>query len=146
MYQIIQTKVMTVKEASENKISSESQVLELCKDMVSMAQESFQILTLNAKHFVIDRHMITLGLVNQSLVHMREVLRPCIMDAACSYIAVHNHPSGDLTPSPDDIFITRKLIEVSKLIDIPILDHVIVGERDSKSNCLSMKAQGLFAF
>jgi len=146
MYQVIKTKFSIIKEASKNRIHDENAVLALCKDMATMAQESLQIITLNAKNFMIDRHLITLGLVNQSLVHMREVLKPCILDSAVSFIAVHNHPSGDLTPSVEDIKITRKLIEASKIVEIPILDHVIIGRRDSKDYCLSMNEKGICQF
>ncbi len=73
--------------------------------------------------------MITVGLANQSQIHPREVFRPAILDAAVSILIAHNHPSGNLEPSEADLVATRRLVEVSKTIGIPVLDHVIVSQQ-----------------
>jgi len=146
MYQMIQTKISTVKEAQDISINKPEAILEQCKDMTELAQESFQILTVNAKGKLIDRHLISLGIVNASIVHPREVLRACILDSASAYIAVHNHPSGDTTPSAEDIIITRQLIEASKILDIKMLDHVIVGRYQATPRFLSMKKENICQF
>lgn len=146
MYQTIQTKFMTVKDATEIKISSSDKVIDICKDMSFLAQESFQVLTLNAKNILIDRHMITLGLANATLIHSREIFRPAIQDAALSIILIHNHPSGDTTPSPEDLRITKKLIEAGKIIDIEILDHIIIGKQNGEPHCMSLKEEGICSF
>ena len=94
--------------------------------------ERFWILALNAQHAVIknDPIVITSGLVNSSLVHPREVFRAAVVAGASAVILVHNHPSGDPTPSAEDRAITDTLIAAGRLLDIPVHDHVIVaGER-----------------
>jgi DNA repair protein RadC len=91
-------------------------------------QESFWVILLNRKNFSKGRHMVTLGTVSSCLAHPREVFRPAILGGAAAIICVHNHPSGDPLPSNADIQLTRQLREASKAIDIPLLDHVIVGE------------------
>ena len=146
MYQTIQTNIPKVKESQDIQIKSPGIVLEQCKDMANIAQESFQILTLNAKNKLIERHLISLGVINASIVHPREVLRACIEDSAVAYVAVHNHPSGDVTPSAEDVKITRQLIEASKIMDIPMQDHVIIGRKDKNPTFLSMREEGLVNF
>ncbi len=71
--------------------------------------------------------LITRGILNSSLVHPREVFRAAIAEAAAGIIVVHNHPSGDPTPSADDRAVTRQLVEAGRLLDLPVYDHVIVG-------------------
>jgi DNA repair protein RadC len=74
--------------------------------------------------------MVTLGVLDSSLAHPREVFAAAIRDRASSILLVHNHPSGDPTPSPDDLAITKQLVGAGKLVGIPLLDHVIVaGDR-----------------
>jgi DNA repair protein RadC len=90
-------------------------------------QEEFHVLILDNKHRVIEEKMITLGTLNQSLVHPREVFVSAIELRAAAIILVHNHPSLDSKPSTQDIEITKRLTEVGKLIGIEILDHVIIG-------------------
>ncbi len=96
-------------------------------------QEEFHIVTLNTKNRVISTHQITVGTLDASLVHPREVFRPAIRDAASSVILVHNHPSGDPTPSPDDRHVTQRLEAVGELLGIAVLDHIVLGEATSVS-------------
>jgi DNA repair protein RadC len=91
-------------------------------------QEAFHILILDNQHRVIEEKMITLGTLNQSLVHPREVFVSAIELRAASIILVHSHPSGDVRPSNQDIEITKRLSEVGKLVGISVLDHVIIGD------------------
>jgi DNA repair protein RadC len=91
-------------------------------------QEEFHILILDNKHRVIEEKMITLGTLNQSLVHPREIFAPAIELRAASVILAHSHPSGDAKPSNQDIEITKRLCEVGKLMGIEVLDHVIIGD------------------
>jgi len=146
MYTSIQTQLMKVKEASNNHMSDPQQVSKHCQDIADLAQEAFQIITLNSQNMMIDRHLITLGILNASLVHSREVFRPCIQDSAAALILVHNHPSGDITPSAEDIRITKKMIEAGNILDIKPLDHVIIGKKDGKVQYLSMREEGLCQF
>lgn len=120
-------KLPQVAEADGNKIFTPSDVFNMCADLRTLAQESFQILTMDTKYFIINRHMITLGLLNGTMYHPREVFRAAILDGADSIIAMHNHPSGDPNPSAEDVKMTKQLAGASKIIGIEMLDHVIIG-------------------
>lgn len=89
--------------------------------------EQFHVVLLNGKHRVIREELISQGTLTSSPVHPREVFAPAIRHSAAAIILVHNHPSGDPTPSADDIEITRRLAQVGELVGIRVLDHVIVG-------------------
>lgn len=90
-------------------------------------QEEFHIVTLDTKHKPLRTHRITVGTLDASLVHPREVFRPAIRDAASAILLVHNHPSGDPTPSREDRAVTTRLTESGNLLGITVLDHVIVA-------------------
>ena len=90
-------------------------------------REEFHIITLDTKHQVIDTHQISIGTLDASLVHPREVFRPAIKDAASAIILVHNHPSGDPTPSPEDHQVTRRLETAGENLGIDVLDHIVLG-------------------
>lgn len=92
-------------------------------------REHFVAVLLDSKNQVQKTATIHIGTVNMSIVGPREVFREAIREGASSLIVAHNHPSGDPTPSPEDIEVTRRLVEVGALLDIPVLDHVIIGER-----------------
>ena len=96
-------------------------------DMRALPIEEFRILLLNTRNQVVSQKTISRGTLNGSLVHPREVFRHAIALSSNSLICVHNHPSGDPSPSDDDLAITRRLVEAGKLIDIQVLDHVIIG-------------------
>ena len=120
------------------KISSSSEAIAFCQRFFSRLssdakQEEFHIVTLDTKNQVIDTHQITVGTLDASLVHPREVFRPAIKDAASSVILVHNHPSGDPTPSREDIAVTRRLTDSGNLIGIDVLDHIVLGRKSSVS-------------
>lgn len=92
--------------------------------------EEFHLLALDSQSQVLRDLLITRGLLNSSLVHPREVFRAAIAEAAAGIIVVHNHPSGDPTPSAEDRAVTRQLVEAGRLLDLPVYDHVIVaGDR-----------------
>ncbi len=93
-------------------------------------QEEFHMVTLDTKNQPIASHQITVGTLRNSLVHPREVFRPAIRDAANCIIVVHNHPSGDPTPSDQDISVTERLESAAEIIGIPLIDHIVVaGEK-----------------
>jgi DNA repair protein RadC len=98
-------------------------------------QEEFHIVTLDTKNRIIDTHCITVGTLDASLVHPREVFRAAIRDAAKSIILVHNHPSGDATPSREDFRVTERLEEVGTTIGIQVLDHIVLGHPE----CVSIR-------
>ncbi|HEV8124143.1 MAG TPA: DNA repair protein RadC [Gemmatimonadales bacterium] len=92
--------------------------------------EEFHLLALDSQSQVLRDVLITRGLLNSSLVHPREVFRAAIAEAAAGVIVVHNHPSGDPTPSAEDRAVTRQLVEAGRLLDLPVYDHIIVaGDR-----------------
>ena len=103
-------------------------------------REVFVAFYLNTRHRILRAHIISVGTVNASLVHPREVFRPAIRHAATALIVAHNHPSGDPQPSGDDIEITQRLRKVGDLLGIELLDHIIVAGRRSTSS----REQGLF--
>jgi len=102
-------------------------------------KEHFVCLFLNTKNHVIAQETMSIGSLNASIVHPREVFRAAIKRSSASIICVHNHPSGDPTPSPEDIQITRRLIESGELLGIEVLDHIIIGDQQF----VSLKEQGL---
>ena len=95
--------------------------------MRDLAVEEFHVLALGSQSQVLADVLITRGILNSSLVHPREVFRAAIAEAAAGIIVVHNHPSGDPTPSADDRTVTRQLMDAGRLLDLPVYDHVIVG-------------------
>jgi len=103
------------------------QVVEERAYIADLAAEEFHVLALDTQSCVLRDILITRGILNGSLVHPREVFRAAIAEAAAGIIVVHNHPSGDPTPSADDRAITRQLVEAGKVLDLPVYDHVIVG-------------------
>ena len=96
--------------------------------MRDLRQEEFHALLLNTQHRVIRDVLVTRGILDASLIHPREVFRVAIVECASGVILVHNHPSGDPTPSQEDRAVTHQLAAAGKAIGIPVLDHVIVGE------------------
>ena len=127
MYKEIVFSAMQLKEPNGQRIVTPQEVYVLLSDLTTCAQEQFVVLTVNTKNRMIDRHMVALGSVSSTLVHPREVFRPAIMDSAVNIIVAHNHPSGDPSPSMEDIQITKKLIEAGKVVGIGVIDHIIIG-------------------
>jgi len=102
-------------------------------------QEEFWVLHLDTQNQIIIERCLTIGLLNTSLVHPREVFAPAIVAGAASLILVHNHPSGDPEPSPEDIAVTRQLVESGRLLGIPVRDHVVLGD----GGYVSLEERGL---
>ena len=90
-------------------------------------REHFWALLLNAQNHLLKAHPVATGTLSACLVHPREVFKPAVLEAAAHLILVHNHPSGDPTPSKEDLRLTRQLVECSRFMDIRIHDHVILG-------------------
>jgi DNA repair protein RadC len=90
-------------------------------------QEHFYVLILNSQNHIIKEEFISKGVLDAAIIHPREVFKPAIKHSASKIILIHNHPSGNPKPSPEDLEVTKQLIEAGKLIDIKILDHVIIG-------------------
>ncbi len=103
--------------------------------------ERFYVVALDARNRVIRRHLVAAGSLTTCIVHPREVFAPLLRDRAAAAILLHNHASGDPQPSPEDETLTARLVEVGRLIGIPVLDHVIVARR----GYLSFRDEGRMA-
>ena len=95
--------------------------------MEDLKHEVFRIALLDAQNGLLRDRIVSAGTLSASLVHPREVFKPAILESAASIILLHNHPSGDPTPSREDIRLTRQLVECAQMLDLRIHDHVIVG-------------------
>lgn len=100
----------------------------LLGSMRDLKKEHFKVIFLNVKNVIIDISDLSIGTLNSSIVHPREVFYDAIKKTAYSIIICHNHPSGDPSPSNDDIKVTKRLVEVGRLIGIEVLDHIIIGD------------------
>lgn len=107
-------------------------------DMRFLSQEHFVCLYLNTKNQVLHKQTVFIGSLNASIVHPREVFKEAFRRSAASIICVHNHPSGDPSPSREDIEVTKRLFECGKIIGIDVLDHLIIGE----NKFVSLKEKG----
>lgn len=105
----------------------------LLGEMSFLDQEHLRVVLLNTRNQVLRVHEVYVGNVNTSVVRIAEVLRPAIRENCPALIVVHNHPSGDPTPSEEDVLITRQIVEAGKLMDIEVLDHIIIGGQRLKS-------------
>jgi DNA repair protein RadC len=113
----------------------------LMAEMLGLQKEYFNTILLNTKNQILAIEEISVGSLNSSIVHPREVFNPAIKKSAGSIILVHNHPSGDPTPSREDIDVTARLIEAGKILGIHVLDHIIIGN----NNYVSFKERGLLS-
>lgn len=111
----------------------------LMEEMRFLEKEHFKTILLNTKNHVISIEDISVGSLNSSIVHPREVFKPAIRRSSASVILVHNHPSGDPTPSKEDIEVTSRLVNAGNILGISVLDHIIIGN----NFILSLKEQGL---
>jgi DNA repair protein RadC len=103
-------------------------------------REHFYAVLLNTKNEVLALELVSVGSLNASIVHPREILKPAILASAASIVLVHNHPSGDPTPSAEDVEFTRRFAKCGELIGIQLLDHVIIGDGHYRS----LKEAGVF--
>ncbi|WP_114603206.1 DNA repair protein RadC [Staphylococcus sp. EZ-P03] len=108
--------------------------------MMHLKHEQFEVLFLNSKNIVIRHEVIFVGTLNSSVVHPREVFKAAIKWSSNAIIVVHNHPSGDVTPSKEDIRTTQRLQECGRVLGIEVLDHIIIGD----AKYLSMVEKGYF--
>ncbi|SDM98514.1 RadC family protein [Sediminibacillus halophilus] len=110
----------------------------IMEEMRNLNQEHFVCLFLNTKNQILHRQTIFIGSLNASIVHPREVFREAVKRSAASIICAHNHPSGDPSPSQEDIHVTKRLSECGKMIGIELLDHLVIGDR----KFVSLKEKG----
>lgn len=124
---------MTVREDAPayletRRYNSAAQVYELFRDLKCESKEHFMALHMDGKNRILCYELISLGSLNQSIVHPREVFKSALLSSAAALILIHNHPSGDPQPSSEDLSITRRLKEAGELLGVRILDHLVVGD------------------
>lgn len=121
-------------------IHSPSDAAELVRyEMGALEQEHLRVLLLDTRNRVIGVEKVYVGSLNSSTVRVGELFRPAIQRNAAAIIVVHNHPSGDPTPSPEDVALTRSIVQSGKLLDIDVLDHLVIGH----NRWISLKERGL---
>jgi DNA repair protein RadC len=108
-------------------------------EMSTLEQEQLRVILLNTRNHVLGIKTIYQGSLNSSQVRIGELFRPAIRENAAAIIVIHNHPSGDPSPSPDDVAITKAMVEAGNLLDIQILDHLIIGQ----GRFISLNRRGL---
>jgi len=111
----------------------------LMEQMRYLDKEHFQVILLNTKNMVLGVELVSVGSLNTSIVHPREIFKRPIQTSAAAIILVHNHPSGDPTPSREDIQVTKRLQEAGQLLGINVLDHIVIGD----NQFLSFREKGL---
>ncbi|MFT5874690.1 MAG: DNA repair protein RadC [Clostridium sp.] len=122
------------------KISSPADAVELGRRFLDECdRENLIVCCVDTKNQPISISVISIGSLNSSIVHPREVFKTAILANSASIILFHNHPSGDVTPSSEDISVTKRLVEAGNIIGISLLDHIIIGE----GNYCSLKEKGL---
>lgn len=102
----------------------------LSQDLMWQSQERFAVLLLDVKHRLLGTRVITIGTATETLAHPRDIFREVLKQGATRLIVAHNHPSGNLEPSPEDIHLTRQLLSGAQFLGIPLLDHLIIGNGD----------------
>jgi DNA repair protein RadC len=122
------TNIATAEEAAVGPMDSPERVYNLCLDMCSLNQEVLRVILLDTRFRAINKVDVFKGSVNESLAHPREIFRPAIVHNAFACVVVHNHPSGDPSPSPADIRLTRRLSEAAMILQIQFLDHISIGQ------------------
>lgn len=130
---------------SKSKIDSPELVYELLgPEMRALNKESLRVILLDTKYHLMRIEEISLGSLNESIAHPREIFRPALIHSAYAVIIAHNHPSGDPTPSEADHRLTRRLSEAAQLLQISLLDHVIIGSPNAgKPSFYSFKEAGI---
>lgn len=130
-FELSKRQELTKEENKEFNVNVESpkSAIELLRDKLQdYKKEHFKIIMLNSRNKVINIEDVSVGTLNTSLVHPREVFEPAIRHHSASVIIVHNHPSGDPEPSDDDLKMTKKLVESGKILSIEVVDHIIIGK------------------
>ena len=108
-------------------------------EMALLDKEHLRVVLLDRRNRVLEIVEVYQGSVNSSQVRIAEVFQPAVTRNACAIVVVHNHPSGDPTPSPDDVAVTRAIVQAGKLLDIDLLDHLVIGQ----GKWVSLKERGL---
>lgn len=138
MYRLTQYKVSLVKDSSvmaegSKRISSVDDVVRIAQDMTLLDREQLRAIYVNSRHDVIGWEVVSQGTLTASLAHPREIFKGAILASAAGVILIHNHPSGDPSPSEEDMRLTRRIVEAGRILGIELLDHCILAERGSYS-------------
>ncbi len=120
-------KLIQVGEAQGDAISLPDQIWKSMAEESKADRECFWVLHLNTKNMVIEKELISIGTLDSATVHPREVFKSAIVNSSSSIVTVHNHPSGDPAPSRDDLELWKRLVEIGKLVGIPVIDNIIIG-------------------
>jgi DNA repair protein RadC len=120
-------KFLKVKESTNIQTSSPAAVAAALREEAHIDREAFWVLHLNTRNRIIEKELVSLGTLNASLVHPREVFRRAIVNSAAAIITVHNHPSGDPAPSVEDRQIWERLNKAGELLGIEVLDHMVIA-------------------
>jgi len=140
IYKLKMVKEDTV-EYSDTTIKSPCDIVRLAREvleMEEMAEENFIVICLNTKNKIAGVHTVSIGSLNASIVHPREVFKAALLNNASGIICLHNHPSGDPEPSREDIETTHRLVNAGNILGIKVLDHIIIGD----GRYISLKEQG----
>jgi DNA repair protein RadC len=130
-------------ERSDPVIDSPQAIAALCSEMRFLSHESLRVVLLNAKQHLIKVVSVSEGTLNEAVAHPREIFKPAIIHSAYGFVLVHNHPSGDPSPSEADLRLTRRLSEASKILQLHLIDHVIIGmATPGQSGYFSFKEAG----
>ena len=134
----------------KNKINTPEKLVSLWDKTIAKEKlyrkekETLILISLDTKLKMIGWHLISIGCKNQTICHIGEIIRPALIDNAASIAVMHNHPSGDTSPSVADVQVTKKLSDACKLMDIKLVDHVILADGDNsyERNHYSFQEQG----
>jgi DNA repair protein RadC len=130
--------------ALSEQLDNPESIYKACADMKLLNQEVLRVFLLNTRYRHLSTVEISKGTINKSLAHAREIFRPVIAQSAYAFVLVHNHPSGDSTPSESDVRLTRRLSEGARILQINMLDHVIIGRAfGGRPGYFSFKEAGL---
>ncbi|WP_062308395.1 JAB domain-containing protein [Alicyclobacillus sendaiensis] len=142
-YRIPKVRIALVREGS---MASEVKQIRSAEDAYDILRESLDgidrehviVLLLNTKHVVTGINTVSIGSLDSSIVHPREIIKPAILGNSSAILLAHNHPSGDPEPSPEDIAVTRRVHEACKIMGIDLLDHLVIGD----GRFVSIRARG----
>jgi DNA repair protein RadC len=123
------------------RINNDADILPLVEELRNKKQEYFLTFTLDGGNHLIEKRTVFIGTLTQSLIHPRDIFADAISDRAAGIIFVHNHPTTDVVPSAEDILVTNRLVDVSHMVGINVVDHIIV----TKNHSFSFKSKGLLA-
>lgn len=118
---------MTIQESTGKKVQLSQDIYDYMSPEAQIDRECVWVIHLNTKNEIIEKELVSMGTINASIIHPREVFRKAIIVGSTSIMIAHNHPSGSVEPSPEDVQISLQLREASKILNVPLLDFIIIG-------------------